>query len=230
MTYDLFIGDEMFSSWSLRGWLMLKKFSLPFNVLKVGLYSGTLQQDLAALAPARLVPVLRTPDGDVIGESLAIAETLSERHPDRDLWPPDPALRARARWLCAEMAASFFALRTDCPMQLAHVNAGFSPSKAVLADLARIEEIWDAARSLSGHEDGWLFGSFSLADVFYAPIAARIVGYGLPVSDSAAHYCNMWIADSDFREWRTEGLSVKYEPFPYRVFEPLEAWPTDRVN
>ena len=204
---------------------MLRKFDLPFSEQMVGLYSGTMKQDLAELAPARLVPVLRTPDGHVVGESMAIAETLAERHPDTHLWPKDPELRSRARWLCAEMASGFSALRGECPMQLAHVNKGFSPSNGVMSDIARIEDIWARARDLSGSKSGWLFGSLSLADIFYAPIAARIVGYNLAVSDSATNYCHHWLKDDDFIAWRQKGLEKTYEPFPYPKFEPLGDWP-----
>ena len=123
MTYDLFLGDRMYSSWSLRGWLSCAAFDLPVRTNFVGLYSGTMAADLAPLAPARLVPVLRTPDGCVIGESLAIAETLAERHPEAGLWPDTPAQRATARWLCAEMVAGFAALRGDCPMQFQRIFA-----------------------------------------------------------------------------------------------------------
>lgn len=225
MTYDLFIGDKLFSSWSLRGWLMLKAFDLPFRQHMVGLYSGTMMQDMAELSPARLVPVLRTSDGDVIGESLAIAETLAEHHPEKGLWPQDPSMRARARWLCAEMVGGFSALRSECPMQLSHTNAGFVPSEAVSADLARVEEIWAAARQNCGTADGWLFGKLSLADIFYAPVAARIIGYNLPVSDAARQYCENWMANEHFKDWRLAGLEKTYEPFPYPVFEPLRPWP-----
>ncbi|WP_299966661.1 glutathione S-transferase [uncultured Roseobacter sp.] len=225
MTYDLFIGDRTFSSWSLRGWLMLEKFGLPYRTRMVGLYSGTMAQDLAPLAPARLVPALRTAEGDVIGESIAMAETLAERHPDAGLWPSDPALRARARWLCAEMTSGFAALRDACPMQLQHVNAGFVPSDAVRSDLDRLEQIWTSARDLAGTQDGWLLGRYSLADVFFAPVAARIIGYALPVSDSARSYCERTIQDPAFRRWRSEGLTQTYEPFPYPVYAPCTDWP-----
>ena len=145
MTYDLFIGDRLFSSWSLRGWLMLEKFGLPYRTHMMGLYSDSFAEDMAKLAPARLVPTLRTPEGQVIGESLAIAETLAERHPDAGLWPTDPMMRAHARWLCAEMTAGFMALRGACPMQLHHVNAGFQAPDEVLTDLARIGTLWQSA-------------------------------------------------------------------------------------
>ena len=225
MTYDLFIGDRTFSSWSLRAGLMMAQFDLPHRIHMVGLYSGTMAKDLAPLAPARLVPVLRTPEGDVIGESLAIAETLAERHPEKKMWPQDPALRIRARWLCAEMASGFSALRQTCPMQLQHVNRGFDASAAVLDDLSRIEEIWASARALSGAPHGWLMGDYSLADVFYAPVAARIVGYDLPVSPDAMNYCLQTISDPAFRAWRQAGLQVSYDPFPYPTNCPAAPWP-----
>ena len=103
MTYDLFIGDRLFSSWSLRGWLMLHKFDLPYRTHAVDLYGTGMAEQMATLAPARLVPALRTPEGEVIGETLAIAETLAERHPEAGLWPGDATARSRARWLCAEI-------------------------------------------------------------------------------------------------------------------------------
>ncbi|MGC3938510.1 glutathione S-transferase [Roseobacter sp. EG26] len=225
MTYDLYIGDRTFSSWSLRGWLMLEKFDLSFRSHMIGLYSGTMTSDLANLAPARLVPVLKTADGLVVGETMAMAETLAERHPDKAMWPTDPAQRARARWLCAEMASGFFALRDACPMQLQHVNKGFEASEAVLADLDRIEELWAGARSLSDAEAGWIFGDYSLADVFYAPVAARIIGYDLPVSDQARDYCMQVIRDQVFQRWRAEGLKKTYDPFPYPKTAQTRAWP-----
>lgn len=225
MIYELYIGDRTFSSWSLRGWLMMEKFRLPYRAHVVGLYSGTMRDDLADLAPARLVPALMTPQGDVIGETLAMGETLAERHPDAGLWPDDARLRARARWLCAEMASGFAALREACPMQLQHVDTGFSPSANVLADLARIEEIWNSARVLSGAPDGWLFGRYSLADVFFAPVAARIVGYDLPVSQAARAYCEDTIRDPAFKAWRAAGLAKTYDPFPYPVSGVPGDWP-----
>jgi len=225
MTYDLYIGDRTFSSWSLRGWLMLEKFNLPFNCHLVGLYAKTMDVDLAHLKPARLVPTLRTPEGTVVGETLAMAETLAERHPDKDMWPQDPADRATARWLCAAMTAGFATLRDECPMQLQHVNKGFPPSNALRADVRRLEALWDHARATRKTEGPWLFGAYSLADVFYAPVTARIVGYDLPVSASARAYCDTTIADPAFKTWRAEGLKVTYDPFPYDMGVPTAPWP-----
>lgn len=225
MTYDLFIGDRLFSSWSMRGWLMLEKFGIPHRTHMIGLYSGTMAEDMAALAPARLVPTLRTPAGTVVGESLAMAETLAEENPGAGLWPADPAARAAARWLCAEMVAGFTNLRGQCPMQLMHCYEGFEPSEGTRTDLARIETLWAHARAISGAETGPLFGAYSLADVFYTPVAARIIGYGLPVSEANRAYCLELLADLSVRQWRAMGLTVTYEPFPYPQDLPTRPWP-----
>ena len=225
MTYDLYIGDRTFSSWSLRGWLMLEKFGLAHRLHLVGLYSGTMTTDLAALAPARLVPVLRTPEGHVVGDTFAIAETLHERHPDAGLWPRDAEARALARWHAAEIHSGFAALRAECPMQLLRVYEGVEPSPALTADLARLETIWQSARSRFGAGGPWLFGRYSLADVFYAPVAARLVGYDLPISDAARAYVGAHLADPAFRAWRAEGLKVAYDPEPYARDLASRPWP-----
>lgn len=225
MTYDLYIGDETFSSWSLRGWLMFEKFDLPVRVNHVGLYAGTMAADLAHLAPARLVPVMQTPEGDVVGETLAMAETLAERHPYAGMWPSDPSARVLARWISAEMHAGFGAIRGECPMQLLHQYDGFSVSAAVRKDLARIEELWGLAREKFGAEGPWLFGRYSLADVFFAPVAARIAGYGLQVGEVAAAYVETTLSDAAFKAWRAEGLKTSYDPVPYALDLPVKPWP-----
>lgn len=209
---------------------MLEKFGLPKRTHMVGLYSGTMAEDMAALAPARLVPALRTPEGTVVGESLAMAETLAECHPETRLWPADPAARATARWLCAEMVAGFGALRGECPMQLSHVWSGFAASDPVLADLARIETLWAHARAVSGAAEGPLFGAYSLADVFYTPVAARIIGYDLPVSDANRAYCLDLLRDTPVRQWRAMGLTVDYTPFPYPQNAARADWPAADVS
>ncbi len=224
MTYDLFIGDRLFSSWSLRGWLMLEKFGISFRTHMIGLYSGTMAEDMRPLSPARLVPVLQMPDGTVVAESIAIAETLAERHPEAGMWPDDNANRATARWLCAEMVAGFHALRTQCPMQMLHCWQGFEPCPDTLADLQRIEAIWDYARTISGARSGPLFGRYTLADVFYTPVAARVVGYSLPISESNFKYCLNLLSDISVRQWRALGSTVAYDPFPYEQNLKTKPW------
>lgn len=224
MTYDLYIGDRTFSSWSLRGWLMMEKFNLPYRTHLVGLYDGSMAAQMAHLAPVRLVPAMKRPDGTVIGESLAMAETLAEENPEAGMWPIDSAARATARMLCAEMVGGFGALRGACAMQLQHVNVGFVPSDAVKTDLARVETLWAHAGQFKT-EGPWLLGTYSLADVFYAPVCARIIGYDLPVSDSARGYCRTTLNDPAFKAWREEGLKVAYDPFPYDTGLPTGNWP-----
>ncbi|MBS1301265.1 glutathione S-transferase [Loktanella sp. SALINAS62] len=225
MTYDLFIGDRTFSSWSLRGWLMLAAFDLPFRSHTVGLYDGTMAADLAALIPARTVPVMRTPAGGVLTDSLAMAETLAESHPDANLYPDEPQARALARSMVAEMHSGFHALRGDCPMMLAHGWSGFVPSAAVRADLDRIETLWSLARSRHGSNGPWLFGSYTLADAFYAPVALRIATYDLPVSASAKTYVDAHLTHHLIRQWRATGLTRSYNPMPYALDLPKTPWP-----
>ncbi len=123
------------------------------------------------------------------------------------------------------MTAGFSALRGECPMQLRHVNKGLPVSDAVTKDLSRLQELWDYANGASDGKGPWLFGSYSLADVFYAPVCARIVGYDLPVSQSARDYCHLTLNDPAFKTWRAEGLKVTYDPVPYDMGCATSPWP-----
>jgi len=225
MTYDLIIADRTFSSWSLRGWLMFENFGIPCRVQMAGLYDGTLADDLAAFAPARLVPAMRTPEGNVVGDTLAMAETLAERHPDVGLWPAEASARISARWMVAEMHSGFMALRGECPMQLLHQYKDFVVSPAVRSDLDRLEELWSLARARFGQDGPWLFGEYSLADVFFAPVAARIAGYGLEVGADATAYVQAHLNDTAFRRWRALGATKNYDPVPYALDLATLAWP-----
>jgi len=189
MTYDLYIGERSYSSWSLRGWLLFEKFGLTARLHLVTFAGDTSVADqLARLGTPRTVPTAVMPEGTPVSESLAIAEELASRHPDAGIWPDDPAARAISRTLCAEMAAGFFALRGECPMNLRAAYTGFEVSDAVRADLDRIETLWAAARRATGAAGPWLCGGYSAADAFFAPVAGRIAGYGLPVGPDAAAY------------------------------------------
>jgi glutathione S-transferase len=225
MTYDLYIGDRSFSSWSLRGWLMLEAFGLPHRIHLVGLYAGTLRVDLAGLAPARTVPVLRCPDGAILTDSLAMAETLVDRHPDAGLYPADPIARALARSMVAEMHSDFGALRSECPMNLRHGWRGVQVSDAVTGDLERITELFTPSRERFGADGPWLFGRYSLADAFYAPVALRIAGYGLPVGPLVQDYVQAQLADPRILHWRSEGERVNYDSIPYPMPANRIPWP-----
>ncbi|WGW05377.1 glutathione S-transferase [Tropicibacter oceani] len=204
MAYALFIGDYSYSSWSLRGWLLFRRFGIDADIHNVDFQDKDVAQQMARHAPARTVPTLVMDDA-VVWDSLAIAEELASRHPEAGLWPADPGLRALARSLAAEMHSGFGALRNECPMNLRTAYADFTPSDATKADIARIEELWAHAQKRS---DGpWLCGDYSAADAFYAPVAARIAGYGIAVSAPAQAYVDQHLNDPAFRRWRAMGFA-----------------------
>jgi glutathione S-transferase len=225
MGYHLAIGDRSYSSWSLRGWLLFAHGGIDVTLHSGRLYSPDFNRLLGEFAPARLVPALRLPDGLVIGETMAIAETLAERHPEARLWPDDAAARAVARWLAAEMHAGFGALREHCAMNLRLSYANCTPPAPVLADLARIEALWALARARFGAGGPWLFGRWSAADAFYAPVAARIAGHNLPVGPLAAAYVATTLADPAFQRWRREGLAEGPDQPFYQRDWPTRPWP-----
>lgn len=207
MTYDLYLGDRSYSSWSLRGWLLFEKFGIPVKTHYVDFAKNSVEAQLAAIAPAKTVPTLLIDGMTVISESLSIAEELASRHPDKGIWPADPNHRAVARTLAAEMATGFGPLRNDCPMNLNVAYSGVEPSDVVRANLRRIETIWHHAGEATDSQTPWLCGDYSAADAFYAPVAMRIAGYGLSVSTSAQAYVNAHLQDSAFRRWRAMGLA-----------------------
>lgn len=224
MTYDLVIGDRAYSSWSLRGWLLFDAFGIPVKTHLARLYSDELPVMLRDYLPARTAPTMRTPDGVVVPETIAIAEELASRHPAAPLWPADPKPRAVARVLAAEMHAGFTALRSHCPMNLRVSYTDCAPPDAVLADLARLEQMWAWGWDQTG-SDTWLCGAYSAADAFYAPVASRIATYNLPVSARAAAYVQAHLAHPSFRRWRAMGMvDLPDQPFYFRDY-PRRDWP-----
>jgi glutathione S-transferase len=225
MTYLLALGDRAYSSWSLRGWLLFEKFNIPVQTRFARLYSEDFGAMLQEFAPARLVPTVKTPEGEIIMESLTIAEELASRHPDAGLWPSNPAHRAIARGLTAEMHAGFAALRDACPMNMRVSYSESQPSAEVEKDLRRLESIWETARETTQSSTPWLCGDYSAADAFYAPVAARIAGYGLSVSESAQAYVDAHLNEPAFRRWRAMGMvDGADQPF-YKRDYPLRDWP-----
>lgn len=225
MTYELAIGDRSYSSWSLRGWLLFEKFGIPVRVRTGILYTDDIKTLLTDFAPARQVPAVRTPEGEVIGESIAILETLAERHPSAGLWPGDPAARIMARYMVAEMHAGFTALRGDCAMNLLKSYEDSAPSPEVLADLARLDLIWQRARARFGAGGPWLFGRYTAADAFFAPVATRIATYNLPVSAEAMDYVNAHLNDPSFRRWRAMGKAENLVQASYYKPYAERPWP-----
>jgi glutathione S-transferase len=225
MTYDLVIGDRAYSSWSLRGWLFFDAFGLPVRTISARLYTDELATVLKDFFPARTAPTMRTPEGSVVPETIAIAEELATRHPEAGLWPRDPHSRATARVLAAEMHAGFTALRSHCPMNLRASYADCQPPAEVLADLRRLESLWAWARATTGSTTPWLCGAYSAADAFFAPVATRIATYNLPVNADAMHYVNAHLAHPSFRRWRAMGLVDGADQDFYRRDYPRRDWP-----
>lgn len=224
MTYDLLIGDKSYSSWSLRAWLLFQHFDIPVRVSTTELYQPGFAEDLKAWSPAATVPVVRAPSGALWTDSLAIFEGLIEAHPSLPLLPQDPRARAAARSLMGEMHSGFMALRSECSMNLRHMWVGFVPSDAVLRDIARITALWEYARGF-GQEGPWLFGAYGAVDAFYAPIAARIAGYGLPVDGATQAYVTAHLEDPAFRRWRALGEARDRTLAQYDKGLPTAPWP-----
>jgi glutathione S-transferase len=206
MTYVLHIGDTPYSSWSLRGWLLLHAFGLPFETRLHRMYDPAFDAYRAAQAPARTVPLLDWGESGRtarVWDSLAIAETLAERHPEAGHWPAAPESRGAARSMAAEMHAGFAALRQAAPMNVRRDGPALAPSDAVRADLARLCALWGWALDRFGGP--WLSGAdFCAADAFYAPVAFRIRGYRLPVAGAAEAYAQRLLDHPSVAAWEAQ--------------------------
>ena len=194
MALQLYIGNKNYSSWSMRPWVLLTGAGIPFEEKMVRFDSFDAQSAfksvVAAINPVGKVPVL-VDDGFAVWDTLAIAEYLAERFPDKQLWPADARARARARSVCAEMHSGFTALRSHCSMNietsLPEVGRILWRDQAgVRADIARLEAMWTGL--LAEHGGPMLFGEFGIADAYFAPVCSRIRTYALPVSPTVAAY------------------------------------------
>lgn len=208
---QLAIGNKNYSSWSMRPWVLLTQAGIPFEEIRLRFDSfapdSQFKRDLARLSPVGKVPVLLD-GGFAVWDTLAIAEYLAETFPEKALWPETPQARARARSVCAEMHAGFGALRTHFPMNieaaLPEVGAKvLREQPAVQADLARLLTLW--TELLDTHGGPLLFGRFSIADAYFAPVVMRLSGYGVPVPPVIAAYMAAvkalpgvaaWVADA----------------------------------
>ncbi|MFZ2856958.1 glutathione S-transferase family protein [Acidovorax sp.] len=215
---QLYIGNKNYSSWSMRPWVLLRQAGIVFEEVRVRFDSfeagSEFKRTVGAVSPTGKVPVLV--DGElVVWDTLAIAEYLAETYPEKQLWPEDKAARARARSVCAEMHSGFTALRGACPM---NIEASLPDTGALLwrdkaavrADVQRLIEMWTGL--LTQYGGPMLFGQFTIADAYFAPVCMRLTTYGLPVPPHIAAYVdrvralpgvNAWIADAlaeqDFR-------------------------------
>ena len=222
----LYIGNKNYSSWSMRPWVLLKQVGIPFEEVRVRFDSfeadSEFKRVISPVSPTGKVPVLV--DGDlVVWDTLAIAEYVAETWPDKQLWPRDAKARARARSVCAEMHSGFTALRSNCPMNieadLADTGALIWRDKpGVRADVQRLVDMWSAL--LQEHGGPLLFGQFSVADAYFAPVCMRLHTYALPVPAHITAYVNRVRALPGVQAWIAEALGEKdflaFEE-PYRL-------------
>jgi len=187
--YTLIIANRNYSSWSLRAWLYLSESKLPFEEVRIPLFTRNWKEEIARYTPAGRVPVLL--DDDVtVWDSLAIMEYLREQHPDAVGWPVSARARAHARSVSAEMHSGFLAIRDELPQNL-RVRCTLDVdqlSVSCRAQIARIDELWTDCRQQYGTAGNWLFGDFSIADVMFAPVALRFVSYSIPVSEHSREF------------------------------------------
>lgn len=203
MTLKLYIGNKVYSSWSLRGWLAVKQSGLPFEEEVVSLYGDEWQvrRDAAEFAPSNgKVPVLWD-GGSAVWESLAIIDHLAEKVGRDRFWPEDPAARALARSMASEMHAGYAALRTQHTMNLRHVHAPEPLSLEVMADVQRITSLWDQARTRFGQGGDYLFGAFGAVDIMFAPVVTRFRTYSIALPAPAADYYDAVRAHPFMIEW-----------------------------
>ena len=222
----LTIGNKNYSSWSMRPWVLLRQADVPFEEVLVR-FDGfdarsQFKQSLAGLTPTGKVPVLQD-EALVIWDTLAIAEYVAEQYPEKRLWPADKAARARARSVCAEMHAGFSALRSHCPQNieasLPEVGALiWRDQAAVRADVERLVAMW--GELLQAHGGPLLFGGFTIADAYFAPVCMRLKTYGLPVPPAIAAYVERVVALPGVAAWITDAKAeADFRAFeePYRL-------------
>jgi glutathione S-transferase len=223
---QLHIGNKNYSSWSMRPWVLMRQAGIAFEEVMVRFDGFTPQsqfkQRIGALNPAGKVPIL-VDDGLVVWDTLAIAEYVAERVPEHQLWPRERAARARARSVCAEMHSGFSALRSACPMnieaRLPEVGAiVLRDQSGVRGDLDRITQMWSTL--LQEHGGPMLFGAFSVADAYYAPVVMRLRTYELPVPEDVAAYMQRVVELPGVQAWIADALReqdfLDFEE-PYRL-------------
>jgi glutathione S-transferase len=211
----LVIANKLYSSWSMRPWLVLRAFGIPFEEIIIPLRQADSKSRVAAYSPSGKVPVLI--DGDqTIWESLAIIETLAERYPEKSIWPAGALARAHARATSNEMHGGFMPLRAGCPMNLGALFKTPELTEALKANVDRVEAIWAEARSKFGGGGPYLYGAFSAADAMFAPVVTRLDSYQIPVKPETRAYMDAILAHPEFVSWKAAAL---VEPWSIADYE-----------
>lgn len=213
----LVIGNKNYSSWSMRPWLVLTAFGIPFQEVQILLGQPATGNEIARYSAAGRVPVLV--DGDItLWDSLAICEYIAEQFPERQLWPANVAARAMARSMCAEMHAGFTDIRQAMWMNIRAAFAGKGRTPGAQADIGRISEIWETCLSRYGHHQ-YLFGDFSIADAYFAPVVMRFRTYGVKLAPALDAYCERITQHPAVAAWMAAALEEphalpKYDVYP----------------
>jgi glutathione S-transferase len=205
MSLHLIIGDKRYSSWSMRPWLVLNMIGAPFTDHIIRLNQPDTRALILEHSPTGKVPALHCEHGTIV-DSLAICEYLAERFPNAELWPRDVAVRAQARSACAQMHSGFGSLRTNMPMDLHHDQALEVIPVETQEDIERIVALWAECRAVSVEQGPFLFGTPSIADAFFAPVAVRLRTYRVELPVEAAAYVETIYQWPAFKRWQQAGL------------------------
>ena len=200
MKLQLVIGNKNYSSWSMRPWVLLRQAQIAFEEVRLEFDKDVRVIGIEKYSKAHKVPVLLV-DGEPVWDSLAIAETAAELFPEKQLWPADARARRMARSACAEMHSGFLALRDKMPMNIkgSHPGRGLTPESQ--KDIDRIVTLWSECREAFGSGGPLLFGRFSIADAFFAPVVMRFRTYGVEMPRLAKDYCAAVEGLPAVREW-----------------------------
>ncbi|CAH1665063.1 glutathione S-transferase family protein [Chelatococcus asaccharovorans] len=201
----LVIANKLYSSWSLRPWILLRQLGISFEEVLIPLDQPDTKARILALSPGGTVPIL-IDEGATVWESAAIMDYAHERWPEAGVWPKDRIARAVARSVSGEMHAGFRGLRAACPMNLGKVFAARDRGPDVERDVDRITAIWRDARKRFGAGGPFLFGAFSAADAMFAPVVTRFISYSIPVDPDIRHYMDAVIGTAAFQEWKDAAL------------------------
>lgn len=197
---ELLIGNKNYSSWSLRPWLLLKHFSIPFVEHRVALYVPGSREQLLRYSPTGKVPALKR-DGTWIWESLAIVEAIAEWFPQYPIWPRAELVRAQARAAAAEMHAGFPALRAELPMNCRAEGRKLERTLAAEREVERVHELWSGLREAHAGSGPWLCGEFGAVDAMFAPVVLRFWNYDVPRARCVADYCETMLTHPAVCEW-----------------------------
>ncbi|MBP9853781.1 MAG: glutathione S-transferase family protein [Candidatus Omnitrophica bacterium] len=215
----LVIGNKNYSSWSMRPWILLKYFKIPFQEIFIQLYEGNYKEQLLKYSPSGKVPALV--HGSLhVSESLAICEYIADLYPKKTIWPSKKGDRAWARSISAEMHAGFIKIRRGMPMNIRGSYPGKGRTPEVDMDIKRIVEIWTECRKTFKKKGPFLFGHFTVADAMFLPVVTRFRTYGVETSGLAAEYVQTMLNLPEFKEWEKAGIKEPWFIKASEIYNP----------